>query len=519
MTDLKILQVGGVDYNVGFSTNDLTNELKAQYDGAVSVAGTNAENIANLQEEIGGLKVVKLTEGLENNVKEAYQLQDKDGNMVGAQISVYKDSSLKSVELVDQKLQFTYILETGEESVVDVDVTNFLVENEFKDGLMVSGGVVNVKVAEATETNKNFLDFEEGADGHKALAVRNMSANKTLTTEVIPVAGGPLADLVKGTVGSELPIGTDIQGLLMSLLCKVEWPKSITESNATLTAKVAKPTITMSTSTVEVGTSVGFTVKNGASSHEAVAAKASGFTYGYSAANDNTKDSVNTSVSATFGEVSIKGEDKTTLTVVSTGNDDKSATGTSAAASATVTGTIVAIEGTNSCKGTNSSVAYTGSCGSLASHYGCSNTGKTSEDYKSEEIAAVDTINANAVTNTDTKTFTGAYKFYVGYAAAVPTTSDGIKGMTALISSSWITKGGTTTLSAGGTLPAGNNMVIAVPSSYALNSILNGFDLESKDSFATSTVEYELPSGAKVNYTLYAMSSAADWKFKTIVIK
>lgn len=519
MTDLRILQVGGVDYNVGFSTNDLTDELKAKYDGAVSGAETNRESITGLQEEIDGLKVVKVTEGLESNVKEAYQLQDKDGVVVGAQINVYKDSSLKGVELVDQKLQFTYILESGEESVVDVDVTSFLAESEFKNGLQVTDGVVSVKVAEDTDSNKNFLDFEGDTDGQKSLAVRGMDANKTVTTEVIPVAGGPLADLVKGTVGSELPVGTDIQGLLMSLLCKVEWPKNITESNATLTAKVDAPTVTMATDTVEVGTGVGFTVKNGKSGYTAVASKASGFTYGYSAANDNSKDSTATSVSAVFGTVSINGDDKTTLTVESTGNENQSTNGTSTAASATLSGTIVAIEGSNTCKGTNSSVAYKGSCGELASHYGCSNTGKTSEDYKSEAVAAITSLTANAVTNSASKSFTGAYKYYIGYAAAVPTTSDGIKGLTALINPGWITKDGTTTVSGGGKLPAGNVMVVAVPSSYALDSIMNGFDLESKDSFKSTTVEYELPSGAKVNYSVYAMESAADWNFKTIVIK
>lgn len=519
MTDLKILQVGGVDYNVGFSTNDLTDELKSQYDGAVSGVNANAESITGLQEEIDGLTVVKLTEGLDSNVKEAYQLQDKDGVAVGAQIKVYKDSSLKGVELVDQKLRFTYVLESGEESVVDIDVASFLAESEFKNGLEVIDGVVNVKVAEDTDANKNFLDFEGNEEGKKSLAVRGMDANKTVTTEVIPIAGGPLASLVSGTMGSELPAGTDIQSFLMSLLCKVEWPKNITESQATLTAKVDAPTVTMATATVEVGTSVGFTVKNGKSGYTAVPATASGFTYGYSLANDNSKDSAATFVSATFGRVTVKGENKTVLTVEATGLDSMSYEGTSEADSATILGTIIAVEGSNTCKGTNSSVAWTGSCGSLAPHYGCSNTGKTSEDYKSEEIAAVESINANSVTNSASKSFTGAYKYYIGYAAAVPTTSEGIKGLTALIEPGWITKGGTTTISKGGTLPAGNNMVIAVPSSYALNSIKNGFDLESKDSFSSSTVEYELPSGAKVNYTVYAMASAADWNFKTIVIK
>ena len=34
LKNLRVLNIGGVDYNVGFSTNDLTNELKAQYDAA-----------------------------------------------------------------------------------------------------------------------------------------------------------------------------------------------------------------------------------------------------------------------------------------------------------------------------------------------------------------------------------------------------------------------------------------------------------------------------------------------------
>ncbi len=62
-------------------------------------------------------------------------------------------------------------------------------------------------------------------------------------------------------------------------------------------------------------------------------------------------------------------------------------------------------------------------------------------------------------------------------------------------------------------------MCIAVPSHYVLESIMNGFDLESKDSFATSSVKYKLGDGTYQDYTIYSMNSAADWNFKTIKLK
>lgn len=100
------------------------------------------------------------TANLGANVKEAYKLLDSDDAICGDYITVYKDSSLKSVELVSaeavtldgnstpiQTLRYTYILADGSESVVDLDVSTFLQEAEFKHGLEVNeAGEVSVKV-------------------------------------------------------------------------------------------------------------------------------------------------------------------------------------------------------------------------------------------------------------------------------------------------------------------------------------------------------------------------------------
>ena len=134
---------------------------------------------------------------LGTNVKEAFKLVDKDGVQAGDTIKIYKDSSLKEVALNGQTLNFTYILADGSESTVGVDVSNFLAESEFKNGLEVVDHVVNVKVDAASE---GFLTV--GADGVKLSGVQtaiNTAANKA-ATEVVEDAVGHVT--VTKTAGS-----------------------------------------------------------------------------------------------------------------------------------------------------------------------------------------------------------------------------------------------------------------------------------------------------------------------------
>ena len=133
---------------------------------AVAVEGaTVAAQVASLAKSIKDVElaaatysVKKVETGLASNIKEAYQLVqtvNSKSTDVGVQIPVYKDSSLKSVELVDkddkgtkgQFLKFTYITSEGTESIVYLDCSKFLVESEFKNGLVVNtAGEVSVKI-------------------------------------------------------------------------------------------------------------------------------------------------------------------------------------------------------------------------------------------------------------------------------------------------------------------------------------------------------------------------------------
>ena len=166
--------------------------------GAVDVTGSNvkaaiaslAKSVKSTQNSAATYKVVKVTEGLATNVKEAYQLvQTVNGTdtNIPVQIPIYKDQTLKSVELVaedDKKkkgqfMKYTYINADGADTIVYVDCSKLLAESEFKNGLAVSAaGEVSVKI---DATSESFLTVGEG--GVKLAGVQDAVDNAKKTVQ------------------------------------------------------------------------------------------------------------------------------------------------------------------------------------------------------------------------------------------------------------------------------------------------------------------------------------------------
>ena len=247
---LDVAQVGGTgkvittisetNGKIAATATDLKAENVAftpttKVDGAVDVTGATvtaaiaslAKSVKDTQSAAATYKVVKVTEGLDTNVKEAYQLvQTINGaeTNIDVQIPIYKDQTLKSVTLENsdgnnngQFLKYTYITADGEDSVVYVDVSKFLTESEFKNGLNVSAaGEVSVKIDTNSET---FLTVGEGgvkltgvqeaintakdgllgADGDTADKNTIKGVKKAVTTEVTRATAAE--DKIEGSVG------------------------------------------------------------------------------------------------------------------------------------------------------------------------------------------------------------------------------------------------------------------------------------------------------------------------------
>lgn len=175
----------------GVTVEDVLSEIDTAYKAAD----------ADLQEQIDSVEaaaksysIVEIKEGLGANIEKAYQLQETVGEtstLVGSIIELQKDDSLVSVALVNgegvedekgQYLQFIYNLSDGTEKTVTIDVTHFLAESEFGNGLAVSeAGVVSVKLAEGSES---FLTVDENGVKLSGVKAAIDTAKAAATTKV-----------------------------------------------------------------------------------------------------------------------------------------------------------------------------------------------------------------------------------------------------------------------------------------------------------------------------------------------
>jgi hypothetical protein len=155
---------GYTDTKIGNYTNGDT--------AATGVRKEIEDRLKALREDAKTYSIVPATTDelgtLGGNIKEAYKLVDEDGTKCGDYIKIYNDSSLESVRLDGQSLIFSYILVDGSKTDVPVDLSAFLADTEFGNGLKVNNGTVSVKVDSASES---FLTV--GTEGVKLSGVQD----------------------------------------------------------------------------------------------------------------------------------------------------------------------------------------------------------------------------------------------------------------------------------------------------------------------------------------------------------
>ena len=170
-------------------TEDLAAEVKAREEAVADVK-------ADLEQAVVDAKTYSIAKAdkANENILEAYKLVDEDGVQVGETINIYKDSALKGVEFdgETQSLIFTYALADGTEKVVTVDVSAFLHEGEYAEGLQVIDHVVSVKIDGTSEefltVSKNGVKIsgvQAAIDAAvKAEKERAVAAEKKLTEDL-----------------------------------------------------------------------------------------------------------------------------------------------------------------------------------------------------------------------------------------------------------------------------------------------------------------------------------------------
>lgn len=208
------IRIGGEDYNIQDAGSVQAIEAEAtrakgeeaKLETKISDETTAREAAisgleSKITEKAGDIKMTKVADPstLGANVKEAFQLMNGT-TPLGVPVLVYKDQSLKSVALVDQKLQFVYVLADGSESTVEIDLSKFLAESEFKNGLAVSAdGEVSVKIA--TDSQSNLSVDETGLKLTGVAQQSDVEALQTKTTELQSKLDGKITvDETTGTL-------------------------------------------------------------------------------------------------------------------------------------------------------------------------------------------------------------------------------------------------------------------------------------------------------------------------------
>lgn len=232
------------------------------------------------------------------------------------------------------------------------------------------------------------------------------------TTDAIPVAGGPLADLLNKAGINSISPDTSMQDLFVSLFTKELWPTNLVFKEGTVSAAIAAPSFTLSnTGLVEVGATVtiGKTTLS-AATMSTTARTYSGFTYGYSSSNDNTKDSSNTTITVNASNVALNSVNYT-MKRTTNGSVENATANTNPAQVTLDSKTFKAIEGTNTVKVDITGPTANATFASMPVYYACSNLGKTSEEHKS---VAKDTVTKTSATPSNSKTLnvTGVYPYY-----------------------------------------------------------------------------------------------------------
>lgn len=265
----------------------------------------------------------------------------------------------------------------------------------------------------------------------KTFSVNEVAATKTKTVESIPVAGGPLAKLFEnaGINVSDIAAGSSVEDVLFSLLCKELWAKTLTFSEGTVASSIAQPSFTLENSgkTVEVGTKCTLSEITMSAATPSISKNRtySGFTYGYSAANDNAQDSANISIVAGVDKAAALNAGNYTMNRDYTqfnGATDDAATANADASQVKLDGAelIVSYVGANSVKVTVGGPTASATFAAMPVYYACSNLKKTKDavkdsegQYKSDaKDAAV--VTSNAASNSKTLSVTGARAYWTG---------------------------------------------------------------------------------------------------------
>ncbi len=248
---------------------------------------------------------------------------------------------------------------------------------------------------------------------YKTIEIVEDTTETVKTTTEIPVAGGPLANLLNDAGITTISPDTSVQDLLMSLFTKEMWPTNISFKEGKISAFMSAPTFSLNKSgLVEVGTVVTVSdIKIGSSSPSTSHRQYSGLTYGYSIADDDTKDSSDDTIIVFAKDIISAGSEYTLSRKIANQTAVEADPNTDPTQVTLPSITFNAIEGDNNVVVETTGTEYSCKFAEMPVYYACSNLGKTDANHKTEAKIEV-TKTSNKPSNTKTLKVTGVYPYF-----------------------------------------------------------------------------------------------------------
>lgn len=410
-------------------------------------------------DKLNKLQITKV-ESSDPNILYSYQLQSED-DVFGTIIDIPKDKSLKDVqlgysnssvdpetgtidvgtpqenELSPQYMIYSIVVSDGTFAAVKVDLSSFITDKEYSDGLALDGNKLKVQI---DPTSENYLSVSsEGIklDGIKSefnsilgnvseeyntlekienklgnvedeIEGLELTTNVVKVSESIPVTGGPLADQLNKYDIDSIDSDISMQDLLTMLFTKEIFPTP-QYTRGSVSASIAAPSFTLNYSNlVEVNTPITVSACTPTSTtYSTSSRKLYGLTYGYSE-DGIIKNTANNIIKSATNITSVG-----TYSITRTGvNGTESKSGSNVSDIKLDSAIINAKEGVNEVKVSITGVRYQGTFGAIPSVYIVSNLKKTSEKNKTSSYAE-ETIVSNTPSNYKSLSVTGLYPIYV----------------------------------------------------------------------------------------------------------
>lgn len=408
MADNKYLDYKGLEYF---------------WDKAKIVISTADQEVSNTlnSSKVGYIELSKGNDGL--NFWNFEPIYDAEGNVTNGATLIYSADDLISealnAALKDGMLENVSIIEATEDAPIKYGLDECTSGKFILFDWNADGGDKKVYL-KVDEIGKVYQGSETITidDATNKISVSEVDDSQIKVSN-FKVGGTPLGEYLKSKGVSEIRTdGQNLEEVLKALFSDETYPaSSITYPTALKTVTVGKPTISITNHTsniAEIGTKGTLSAgSNGSSTNNTITY--SGFTYGYSNANDNSADSgTNKPGNVTVTGVADSGSNYSLSFTTDNGFGSEtidSKTGSNGAAVSQSKELEYAL-GTNKVTVTVTSPSYSATVSTQPAKYIVSSLGATSESEVVNDAPSVTTITAASNTNTNSITVTGVYPCY-----------------------------------------------------------------------------------------------------------